>query len=143
MESGGSRNYFRAAIRRTEIHSVVKQSLPLSAEGFEGREENEGGNEGGHTRERTLSRHAVSGVIDPVLRYPTSVLRTHVGRQNLFYLSLGNEEIGFRFYSRNLKPPLLRLSLNAVQFSVSYPLRRIRQSDTLLHSFRVRSYLFF
>jgi len=71
MESGGSRNYFRAAIRRTEIHSVVvKQSPPLSPEGFEGWQEDGEGTEGGHTRERTLSRHAVSGVIDPILRSP-------------------------------------------------------------------------
>jgi len=81
MESGGSRNYFRAAIRRTKIHFVVvKQSLPLSPEGFESWEENGGGNEGGHTRERTLSRHAVSGVIDPVLRSP-DLCPPHARRQ--------------------------------------------------------------
>lgn len=83
MESEGSHNYFRAAIRRTEIHSVVvKQSLLLSAEerSFEKREEDEGGNERGHTRERTLSRHAVSGVIDPVLRLP-DLCPPHARRQ--------------------------------------------------------------
>lgn len=77
MESGGSHNYFRATIRRTEIHSVVvKQSLPFSPEGFEGWKEGEGGNtERGHTRKRTLLKHAVSGVIDPVQHSPPSSAR--------------------------------------------------------------------
>lgn len=57
----------------------------------------------------------------PPLTRPLSSARTSVGRTSLS-TSLRKEEIGFRLYSRNLKPPLLRLSLNAVQFSVSYSL---------------------
>lgn len=123
MESGGSRNYFRAAIRRTEIHSVVvKQSLPLSPRGLRGLGKGRRRERGrGHTRERTLSRHAVCGVIDPVLRSPDRC-PLHARRQAGPLYPLGNEEIEFRFYSRNLKPPLLRLSLGAMQLSVSYPL---------------------
>lgn len=77
-ESGGSRNYFRTAIRRTEIHSVVKQSLLsfsfslylsislvlsfslLPSESF-GRTNKR---KRGSTRERGPSLHAVSTVID-------------------------------------------------------------------------------
>lgn len=69
-KSGGSRNYFQTAIRRTEIHSVVKQSLLsfsfslylsislvlsfslLPSEEFRKNEREE---EREHTRERTLS----------------------------------------------------------------------------------------
>lgn len=57
----------------------------------------------------------------PPLTRPLSSARTSAGRTSLS-TSLRKEEIGFRLYSRNLKPPLLRLSLNAVQFSVSYSL---------------------
>lgn len=77
-KSGGSRNYFRTAIRRTEIHSVVKQSLLsfsfslylsislvlsfslLPSESFGGTNERKRGS----ARERGPSLHAVSTVID-------------------------------------------------------------------------------
>lgn len=126
MESGGSRNYFRAAIRRTEIHSVVvKQSLPLSAEGFRGEGRGRGRKRGrAHAREDPLEARSFRRYRSrPPLIRPLSSARTSssIGRTSLS-TTLGNEEIGFRFYSRNLKSPLLRLSLNAVQFSVSYSL---------------------
>lgn len=78
------------------------------------------------TREDTRERGPSRGTQFPALSipfsaYPTSVLHTSAGRTSLS-TSLRKEEIGFRLYSRNLKPPLLRLSLNAVQFSVSYSL---------------------
>lgn len=77
-KSGGSRNYFRTAIRRTEIHFVVKQSLLsfsfsfylsislvlsfslLPSESF-GRTNKR---KRGSIRERGPSLHAVSTVID-------------------------------------------------------------------------------
>lgn len=80
----------------------------------------EGTREG--TRERGPSRGTQFAALSiPFSAHPTAVLCTHVDRQDLSY-PLGNEEIEFRFYSRNLKPPLLRLSLSAMQLSVSYPL---------------------
>lgn len=75
-------------------------------------------------REDTRGRGPSRGTQFPALSipssvHPTSVLRTHVGRQDSLRLyPLGNEEIGFRYYSRNLKPPLLRLSLNAAIFGL-------------------------
>lgn len=152
-KSGGSRNYFRTAIRRTEIHSVVKQSLlsfsfsiylpPSYSRSlfFPPRvsEERTRGREGAYAREDPLctqfpplsishrrrlvllllllsSSSSLLSSLLPSLSRPLS----STGRPSLLRRS---EEIGFRFTSRNLKPPLLRLSLNATQFSArSLPL---------------------
>lgn len=153
-KSGGSRNYFRTAIRRTEIHFVVKQSLlsfsfsiylsPSYSRSlfFPPRvsEERTRGREGAYAREDPLctqfpplsiSRRRRRLVLLLLLLSSSSSLLSSLlpslsrplsstGRPSLLRRS---EEIGFRFTSRNLKPPLLRLSLNATQFSArSLPL---------------------
>lgn len=86
MESGGSRNYFRAAIRRTEIHSVVvKQSLPLSPRGLRGLGKGRRRERGrAHAREdpleaRSLRRYRSRS---PLTR-PLSSARTSTGRTSL------------------------------------------------------------
>lgn len=155
-KSGGSRNYFRTAIRRTEIHSVVKQSLLsfsfslylsislvlsfslLPSESFGGTNKRKRGSTRARedplctqfpplsiSRRRRLvlllllllsSSSSLLSSLLPSLSRPLS----STGRPSLLR---GSEEIGFRFTSRNLKPPLLRLSLNATQFSArSLPL---------------------
>lgn len=77
-------------------HGETKSLISLSSESFERRREVKGRSKGRHTWERTLSKHAVSSVIDLVHRFP-DLCPVHARRRVLSLLRETEEEIGFRF----------------------------------------------
>jgi len=87
----------------------------------------------GCARERGPSReYTASNVIDLCLVLRFHNLCSSCRRLLLTFLPFGereNEEIGFHLFSRNLKPQLLRLSLNASQFSAA--VAATTKTDTL------------
>lgn len=98
----------------------------------------EGTREG--TRERGPSRGTQFAALSiPFSAHPTAVLCTHVDRQDLSTLwetkrqsfASTRETLSRRYYDFHLAP---------CNFRFPTLCRRIRQSDTLLHSFRDRSY---